>query len=230
MRKFGVLMIIVLLLSAILVPAATAGGYPGAGSCPPVYYRVVRGDNLARIASRYGVSIWQVARWNGIANIDRIYIGSVLVVYPARCNRPAPKPVPPPHPQPPMQPVPPIWGVPPVQPVPPIWPVPPMWPTSCPDQRAVIAAPGNGAHVWGMVTITGNAVHENFKFYKLEYGAGANPTDWHWFFGGQFPIWQGTLGALNTDILAPGTYSIKVTVVDQTSNYPPPCQVRVIVR
>ena len=236
MRKFGVLMVIVLLLSAILVPAASAGGKPGAGSgCPPVHYRVVRGDNLTMIASRYGVSVWQVARWNGIRNIDRIFIGSVLVIYPARCHKPAPppppKPVPPPHPMPPVvHPVPPIWPMPPVHPVPPIWPVPPTWPAACTDQRAVIASPGNGAHVSGWVTFTGNATHENFKFYKLEYGAGSNPSDWHWFFGGEWPIWHGTLGALNTDILPSGVYSIRVTVVDRTSNYPPPCQVTIQVR
>jgi hypothetical protein len=81
-----------------------------------------------------------------------------------------------------------------------------------------------------MVTIMGNAMHENFKFYKLEYGAGSNPNTWSWFFGGQWPIWNGTLGALNTDILASGTYTIRLTVVDQTSNYPPPCQVTIRVR
>jgi hypothetical protein len=225
MRKFSVLMVIVLLLSAILVPAASAGGTPSSG-CPPVHYRVVRGDNLTMIASRYGVSVWQVARWNGIRNVDRIYFGSVLVIYPARCHKPAPppppKPVPPPKPKPPVvHPVPPVW------PVPPTWPV---WPASCPDPRAVISSPGNGAHVSGMVTIAGNAVHDNFKFYKLEYGAGSHPSDWHWFFGGESQVWHGTLGVLNTDALSPGTYSILLTVVDKTSNYPPPCQVTIQVR
>jgi LysM repeat protein len=201
-----------------------------------VYYRVVRGDNLARIAARYGVSVWQVARWNGIANIDRIYAGSVLVIYPARCAQPAPRPKPQPVPPvwPAPQPMPPMWPapqpVPPMWPVPPTQPVPPTWPAACTDQRAVIASPGNGAHVAGMATITGNAVHDNFKFYKLEYGAGSNPSDWHWFFGGEWPIWHGTLGVLNTDALPSGTYSVRVTVVDKTSNYPPPCQVTIVVR
>ena len=87
-----------------------------------------------------------------------------------------------------------------------------------------------GAHVSGMVTITGNAVHDNFKFYKLEYGAGPAPSNWHWFAGGENQIWHGTLGVLNTDILPSGVYSIRVTVVDRTSNYPPPCQVTIQVR
>jgi len=83
--------------------------------------------------------------------------------------------------------------------------------------------------VSGWVTFKGNAVHENFKFYKLEYGAGSNPNTWSWFFGGEWPVWQGTLGALNVDNLAPGTYTIRLTVVDQTSNYPTPCQVTITV-
>ena len=81
-----------------------------------------------------------------------------------------------------------------------------------------------------MVTIKGNATHENFSFYKLEYGAGSNPNTWSWFFGSQWPVWQGTLGALNAGVLPSGTYTIRVTVVDKTSNYPPPCQVTVVVR
>jgi len=109
-------------------------------------------------------------------------------------------------------------------------PWPPLPGTACADQRAVISSPGMNAHVSGMVTITGNATHENFSFYKLEYGAGSNPSTWSWFFGSPWPVWHGTLGALNTDALASGTYTIRVTVVDKTSNYPPPCQVTIVVR
>lgn len=97
-------MIVVLLLSAVLVPAAAAapasssaasasqGGY----NCP-VYHRVVRGDNLTRIAYRYGVSINQLMQWNNISNPDRIYIGQVLVI-----RRWCTTPQPPPRPQPPL--------------------------------------------------------------------------------------------------------------------------------
>jgi hypothetical protein len=80
-----------------------------------------------------------------------------------------------------------------------------------------------------MVTVTGNATVDNFKFYKLEYGAGSNPTDWMYFAGGQSPVWQGNLGVFNAGALPSGTYTIRVTVVDKTSNYPPPCQVTVTV-
>jgi LysM repeat protein len=218
------LTVILLLLGAVLAPAASAAP-AGRAACPPVYYRVVSGDWLSTIASRYGVTVWQLQQWNGIGNPNRIYPGQVLIIYPARCA--APKP--PPTPKPPITPAHPIV----ISPVPPPagQPVPPPPPSaSCPDQRAVISSPVPNQQVSGMVTIKGNATHENFSFYKLEYGAGSNPASWSWFFGGQWPIWQGTLGALNASVLPSGTYTIRVTVVDKTSNYPPPCLVTVVVR
>jgi LysM repeat protein len=104
MRRFGALMVVVLLLSAVLVPAAAAAPpanvSQGAGGCP-VYYRVVPGDNLTRIAYRYGVTLNQLMSWNHIYNPDRIYIGQVLVIYPYYCTHPTP-PRPPKPPRPPL--------------------------------------------------------------------------------------------------------------------------------
>ncbi len=232
---FLVCLAVVLLLSAFIVPAASASS-SAVAACPVVYHRVVRGDTLGSIAARYGVSVWQLQQWNNIRNIDRIYVGTVLVIYPTRCWTPRPvppKPVPAPLPGPcsgpapcPVPPPPPPPCTPPTcQVLPPVVVVPAV----CSDPRAVITSPLQNQQVTGWLTVKGNATHENFKFYKLEYGKGANPTDWVWFFGGGFPVWQGTLGALNTGILAPGVYTIRVTVVDQTSNYPPPCSVTVSV-
>ncbi len=112
MRRVGALMVMVLLLSAVLVPAAAAApasnsaasASQGAYGCP-VYYRVVRGDNLTKIAYRYGVSVNQIMQWNNIWNPDRIYIGQVLVIRPWNCNPQPPKP-----PKPPKPPVPPLPG------------------------------------------------------------------------------------------------------------------------
>lgn len=142
-RWVGAILIVFLLLSSLLVPAASASGpvvyvvqrgdtlysiaarygvsmydiaeanhltnlnviYPGMrliippGVMPvptcPVHYRVQRGDNLTRIAARYGVSVWQIQQWNRIPNPNRIYVGQTLVIYPPRCV-PPPKPTPPP--------------------------------------------------------------------------------------------------------------------------------------
>ncbi len=108
MRRFGALMVVILLLTAVLVPAAgaapasssAASTSQGATTCS-VYHRVARGDNLTRIAYRYGVTVAQLQRWNNIWNVDRIYVGQTLVIYRA-CPQPHPQPGP--HPQPHPQP------------------------------------------------------------------------------------------------------------------------------
>lgn len=102
---------------------------------------------------------------------------------------------------------------------------------TCGDPRAVITAPGVNAVVTGMTPVFGTAVHERFQYYKLEYGAGATPTVWSYFDGGDRPVQGGRLGTLNADALAPGTYAIRVIVVDKTGNFvDPPCQTIVVVR
>jgi hypothetical protein len=100
----------------------------------------------------------------------------------------------------------------------------------CPDGRAIITAPGLNALISGMTPFYGTANHEHFKYYKLEYGAGANPTVWSYFAGGEKPIFGGLLGYLNATALQPGTYTIRIVVVDTTGNFPPPCQTVVVVR
>jgi hypothetical protein len=40
----------------------------------------------------------------------------------------------------------------------------------------------------------------------------------------------GRLGTLNASALAPGTYAIRVVVVDKTGNFVEPCQTVVIIR
>jgi LysM repeat protein len=52
------------------------GGYPPTQS----YYIVQRGDTLARIARRFGTTVWAIAQANNIFNINRIYVGQYLVI------------------------------------------------------------------------------------------------------------------------------------------------------
>jgi hypothetical protein len=103
-------------------------------------------------------------------------------------------------------------------------------PPRCPDSRAVITSPGLNANVSGMVPVFGTAVHESFKFYKLEYGIGANPGNWSYFDGGESPVQDGRLGTLNAGALPPGTYGIRVVVVDMTGNFPAPCETVIVIR
>jgi LysM repeat protein len=220
--------VILLLLTAVLAPAASAAPSAGSG-CAVVYHRVARGEILSRIAARYGVSMWQVQQWNGIHNIDRIYAGSVLVIYPAHCARPAPKPAPKPWPAPKPAPAP--WPAPPPGPVV-VWPGGHGWPGGCcgpTGPSVLIASPQQGAHVTGMLTVTGSAADDDFAYYKLEIGAGSNPNTWSWFAGGESQVSYGTLGVLNTGTLACGTYTIRLVVVDNTGNFATPSQVTIVV-
>lgn len=47
---------------------------------PEVYYTVVRGDNLTKIARKYGTTVAQLVKWNNIANPNLIRVGQVLRV------------------------------------------------------------------------------------------------------------------------------------------------------
>ena len=57
--------------------AATAGG---AGKNKTVY-TVVRGDNLSKIAKRFGVTVKQLVEWNNIENPNLIFPGQKIVIY-----------------------------------------------------------------------------------------------------------------------------------------------------
>ena len=47
-----------------------------------IVYRVKSGDYLGRIATRYGVSVSQIKRWNRLSS-DRLRIGQRLIIYPS---------------------------------------------------------------------------------------------------------------------------------------------------
>jgi len=91
-----------------------------------------------------------------------------------------------------------------------------------------ITAPRPGAHLEGVVEIWGTVDIADFWYYKVEFAVGANPaeTDWHWIGEGRNPVEGGVLLTWNTAGLSPGVYSLRLTVVDVTGNYPPPCQVQ----
>ncbi|HCI6744395.1 TPA: LysM peptidoglycan-binding domain-containing protein, partial [Klebsiella variicola subsp. variicola] len=72
----------------------------------PLIYIVVPGDTLAKIAAQYGVTVDELARWNNIVDLNKIYPGqSILISNDANCSKgsspvlvsdkQAPKPQPP---------------------------------------------------------------------------------------------------------------------------------------
>ena len=71
--------ILVLALMLLLVPTKEASACSGCGC--PTYYWVHYGDTLYSISRHYGVSVWQLASWNNIRNINCIYAGQRLVIY-----------------------------------------------------------------------------------------------------------------------------------------------------
>lgn len=145
---------------------------------------------------------------------------------------PTPLPTPTPQPPPPtatFTPVPPT----PVPEVPTDTPTPeppPIIPAACADSRAVISSPGVNQVVSGVVTLTGTATHSALDYYKLEYAPGANASSGFVYFDGRGSrVENGALGSIDTRNLPNGEYTLRVTVVDQTGNFPPPCDVSVIV-
>ncbi|HXF64741.1 MAG TPA: helix-turn-helix domain-containing protein [Caldilineaceae bacterium] len=149
---------------------------------------------------------------------------------------PTPTPAPPtPTPEPPTptpEPPTPTPEVPTPTPEPPTpEPPPPPVAAACADPRAVISGPGAGQVLSGIAGISGTAQHENFQYYKLEYAPGANAGGGYVYFdGSNSPVAGGLLGNLDTRVLANGEYTIRLTVVDQTGNFPPPCDVTVVVQ
>jgi len=67
---------------ATAVPEPTATPEPAATeeapSTVPETYTVQRGDNLTQISARFGMTVQEISRLNGIANPSQIYVGQVL--------------------------------------------------------------------------------------------------------------------------------------------------------
>jgi hypothetical protein len=106
-------------------------------------------------------------------------------------------------------------------------------PPACPDPNVRITSPGMNQVVQGAVPIRGTANVADFQYYKVEVGPGADPGDQQWTVVGNLhgsPVSGGVLETFNSDAYPAGTYTLRLVVVDQTGNYPPPCRVTVIVQ
>jgi cytoskeletal protein RodZ len=105
---------------------------------------------------------------------------------------------------------------------------PPATGGACSDQRSIITAPASGQTVAGVVPISGNATHENFASYKLEAGVPGGALA---FIGsGNTQITGGQLGSLDSLAFPNGPLVVRLTVIDQAGNYPPPCDVTITVQ
>ena len=150
---------------------------------------------------------------------------------PAQANQPAdpPTPLPPTPTSPPPPTDTPLPPPPTDTPAPPTdTPAPAVVAAACSDSRAAITGPGMNQVLRGVANVSGTAMHDAFQFYKLEYAAGANASSGFVYFDGrQEQVNGGLLGNLDTRTLPNGDYTIRLTVVDKSGNFPPPCDVTV---
>ena len=99
----------------------------------------------------------------------------------------------------------------------------------CPNPKARITSPGMGAKVEGRVEIWGTADIEDFRYYKVEFAAGNSPSEWAYLGGGREPVSDGLLFVWDVSGLPAGSYTLRLTVVNRTGNYPQPCDLLVII-
>jgi LysM repeat protein len=164
-------------------PSPAPGGF---------YYYVRRGDTLAKIGVRFGVSVWTLVTANNIANPNVIYTGQRLYI-PKSTYHP---------------------------------------PDDDTDTGTTVpgcehlAWPKKGSQLSGIVWAKGTADHERFGYYKLEYRKDGL-DDWHYITGDESPVRNGVLGAWDTRTVSDGPYTFRLVIVDQTGNYPPPCEIAV---
>ena len=80
---------------------------------------------------------------------------------------------------------------------------------------ATIDIPTAGTTLFGSVTIKGTATSPYFTQYTLEYGAGSSPSTWIAIGSAHTtPVTGGILGTWDTESLANGAYTVRLTVND----------------
>ncbi len=102
-------------------------------------------------------------------------------------------------------------------------------PVQCPDDHITISAPAVNEILSGYAAVMGSVALDDLWFYKVEW-ASASSTEFSYFAGQGAAVRNGALGTLDTRILANGAYVLRVTVVDDTGNYPTPCDIPVTIQ
>ncbi len=90
MRHLKWIMLVVVVLSLMLAPAALAAPAPQYGQCG-YWYQVRWGDTLSSISRYTGVSTWAIAQANRLTNPNYVYAGQWLWI---PCSAPPPPPPP----------------------------------------------------------------------------------------------------------------------------------------
>ena len=108
-------------------------------------------------------------------------------------------------------------------------PTPEPLPVQCADTRINVTHPKQNEVLSGRTQVRGTVTHENFQYYKLEF-APEDSVNFAYFDGRDKMVVDDYLGGLDTSTLPNGNYVIRVIVVDQTGNYPTPCEVNISVQ
>lgn len=99
-------------------------------------------------------------------------------------------------------------------------PEPTSAPTQGPGTLCQINSPADGSQVIGEITFVGSATTEQFLFYKLEAYGPQTGGVWASLLSDVVyaPVVDGVLGSANFGGWEPGGYSVRVVIVDATSN------------
>jgi murein DD-endopeptidase MepM/ murein hydrolase activator NlpD len=99
---------------------------------------------------------------------------------------------------------------------------------NCGNPAFTITEPRPGTVLRGTFAIYGTATHPDFQFYRLQVSSGsAQDDDFATLDVFREPVINGQLGIVDTAAFGPGDYWLRLTVVDNTGNYPPQCTIRV---
>ncbi len=72
----------------------------------------------------------------------------------------------------------------------------------------------NGKTISGVTQVVGSIQTSQLKSWKLEIGAGSNPTEWKQIGGGNNPVSNAIIGVIDTNSLANGVYTVRLTAED----------------
>jgi hypothetical protein len=103
----------------------------------------------------------------------------------------------------------------------------PVASVGCTNAGTIITAPQPGATVSGVFTLFGTAALDNFSYYKIEIRPDF-ASIYNFYDRFDKPVTAGALGQVNTAQFGPGLYWVRLTVVDNTGNFPTPCAIPLV--
>jgi spore germination protein YaaH len=167
-----------------------------------IVYVIQPGDVMFYLSQRFGLTVNELAGANCIENPDEITAGQILYVPPGSNVAPAPSST--------------------------AVNKGDYASVNCDNPSWTITNPRPGTVLRGTFAVYGTATHPDFEKYRLQIsGSGTDDTDFATLQVYTTPVVSGELGTVNSAAFVPGDYWLRLTVIDQTGNYPPQCMVRV---